>query len=135
MPCPLPWPNRPTWRAYLAGRQARYDNDFTAAAQYFTQALIKDPTNPEILESALVAHLSLGQLDTALPIARKIENDGLQSQVARMVLIADEVKREAWDDILLRVDEDRGVGMLADGLIDGLGLAGQRRHGRGAETV
>ena len=111
--------------AYLAGRQARYDNDFTAGAQYFTQALIKDPTNPEILESALVAHMSLGNLDTALPIARKIEADGLQSQVARMVLIADEVKREAWDDILVRVDEDRGVGMLADGLTAAWALRGK----------
>jgi len=103
--------------AYLAARQARYNNDFTAAAQYFTQALTKDPSNPEILESAVVAHLSLGQMERAVPIARKIEADGLLSQVSHMVLIADEVSREAYDDLFKRIEENRGIGVLADGLI------------------
>ncbi|MDF1668496.1 MAG: tetratricopeptide repeat protein [Roseovarius sp.] len=103
--------------AYLAARQARYNNDFTAAAQYFTQALTKDPSNPEILESAVVAHLSLGHMERALPIARKIEADGLLSQVSHMVLIADEVSREAYDDLFNRIEENRGIGVLADGLI------------------
>ena len=103
--------------AYLAARQARYNNDFTAAAQYFTQALTKDPSNPEILESAVVAHLSLGQMGRAVPIARKIEADGLLSQVSHMVLIADEVSREAYDDLFKRIEDNRGIGVLADGLI------------------
>lgn len=103
--------------AYLAARQARIDNDFAAAAQYYTQALTQDPSNPHILESAVVAHMSLGQLDKALPIARKIEADGLKSQVAHMVLIADEVAREDYDALLARIEADAGIGMLADGLI------------------
>ncbi len=103
--------------SYLAARQARYDNDFATAARYFTQALTKDPSNPEILESAVVAHLSLGNLDTALPIAKKIEADGLMSQVTHMVLMADEVNREAYDDVFKRIEENRGIGALADGLV------------------
>ena len=111
--------------AYLAARQARYDHDFVAAAQYYTQALTRDPSNPSILESALVAQLSLGQLDKSLPIARKIEADGLLSQVAHMALIADEVTREAYDAVLERIKNDRGVGMLADGLIAAWALRGK----------
>ena len=111
--------------AYLAARQARYDNDFTAAARYFTQALTKDPSNPEILESAVVAHLSLGQLDRALPIARKIEADELLSQVTHMVLIADEVEREDYDAVFTRIEENRGIGVLADGLISAWAHRGQ----------
>ncbi|WP_246162223.1 tetratricopeptide repeat protein [Roseovarius faecimaris] len=123
-------PAPPVWAddaigAYLAARQARYDNDFAAAAQYFTQALAKDPSNPEILESATVAHMSLGDLDRAVPIARKIEADGLMSQVAFMALVADEAKREDYQALFTRIEEDRGVGMLADGLIKAWAFRGE----------
>lgn len=111
--------------AYLAARQARYDNDFVAAAQYYTRALTKDPSNPEILESAVIAQLSLGQLERALPVARKIEADGLKSQVAHMVLMADEAKREAYDELFKRIENDRGIGVLADGLIAAWAHRGQ----------
>ena len=111
--------------SYLAGRQARFDHDFEAAAQYFTRALTQDPSNPQILESAVVAHLSLGQLDKALPIARKIEADELRSQVAQIVLMVDEIAREDHDAVLTRIEEGRGIGMLADGLIAGWILRGK----------
>ncbi|SLN22203.1 lipoprotein NlpI [Roseovarius litorisediminis] len=103
--------------AYLAARQARYDKDFAAAAQYFTRALTQDPSNPAILENAVVAHVALGRVDRAVPIARKIEADGLRSQVASMALIADAAIREAHDDILARLKDGRGMGALGDGLI------------------
>ncbi len=111
--------------SYLAGRQARFDHDFEAAAQYFTRALTQDPSNPQILESAVVAHLSLGQLDKALPIARKIEAEELRSQVAQIVLMVDEIAREDHDAVLTRIEEGRGIGMLADGLIAGWILRGK----------
>ena len=103
--------------SYLAARQASLDNDYIAAAEYFTKALAEDQSNPAILESAVVAHVSLGQFDQAIPIARKIEDDELLSQVAFMVLVADEVKREAYDDLLERFEQEHGIGSLADGLI------------------
>ena len=103
--------------AYLAARQASLDNDYKAAAEYFTKALAEDQSNPAILESAVVAHVSLGHFDQAIPISRKIEDDELLSQVAFMVLVADEVKRGAFDDLLDRFGRDHGIGSLADGLI------------------
>ncbi len=103
--------------AYLAARQAGYDKDYAAAAEYFTKALIKDPSNPASLESVVGAQIALGRIDRALPVARKIEADGLLSQISHMVLIADEVRREAYDDLFLRFEKDRGIGELADGLI------------------
>ena len=111
--------------AYLAGRQARFDNDFEAAAQYFTKALARDPSNGTILESAVVAHLSLGQVDQALPIARKIEAGGLRSQVANIVLLLDEVARADHDAVLERIEQERAIGMLADGLIRAWTLRGK----------
>ncbi|MEQ8896345.1 MAG: tetratricopeptide repeat protein [Roseovarius sp.] len=103
--------------SYLAARQASLDNDYKAAAEYFTKALAEDQSNPAILESAVVAHVSLGHFDQAIPISRKIEDDELLSQVAFMVLVADEVKRGAFDDLLARFERDHGIGSLADGLI------------------
>ncbi len=103
--------------AYLAARQARYDNDFVTAAEQFSRALIKDPSNPSILEFTTAAYLAIGDLDRALPIAQKIESDGLKSQIANMVLIYDEAHRGAFDVLLTRLSDKRGVGELADGLI------------------
>jgi tetratricopeptide (TPR) repeat protein len=103
--------------AYLAARQARYNHDYAAAAQYFTQALTKDPSNPAMLESAVVAFMALGDIDRAIPVARKIESEDLLSQVAHMALIANDVQTDAYGAALDRIGADRGIGDLADGLI------------------
>ncbi|GGO54667.1 Tetratricopeptide repeat-containing protein [Roseovarius pacificus] len=103
--------------SYLAARQARYDYDFAAAARYFTQALTEDPSNPAILENAVVANMALGQFDRAIPIAHKMEADDLRSQISHMVLIAESAAQEDYDALLTRIEDARGMGPLADGLI------------------
>lgn len=104
--------------SYLAGRQAQYVNDFDVSAQYFTRALLRDPGNPQILESAVLAHLSMGQVVKAVVIARKMETDDFDSQVGHMVLMADEVANDRYDAVLERIADDRGVGPLVDGLVE-----------------
>ena len=103
--------------SYLAARQATFDYDYEAAAQYFTRALTEDPSNPAIMESAVIAQMSLGRLDLAIPVARKIEQDGLLSHIAHMVLVADDVKEGRIAEVITRMQDDRGIGDLADGLI------------------
>ena len=103
--------------AYLAARQARYSSDYAAAAEYLARALIADPANPDLLEFSVAAQLSLGNVDAALPVARHMEELGLRSQVAQMVLLGDDVMRGDYDSVLTRVAEERSVGPLADGLI------------------
>ncbi|WP_288938268.1 tetratricopeptide repeat protein [uncultured Roseovarius sp.] len=103
--------------SYLAARQARYNYDFAAAARYFTQALTEDPSNPAILENAVVAHMALGQFDRAIPVAHKMEADDLKSQISHMVLIAESAAQEDYDALLTRIEDERGMGPLADGLI------------------
>jgi tetratricopeptide (TPR) repeat protein len=103
--------------AYLAARQARTTGDFSAAAKYYAQALTRDSSNPSLLENANVAYLALGQLDRAIAVARKIEADDLRSQVAQITLIAEETRNENWDALIARVEDMRGAGDLADGLI------------------
>ncbi|WP_412504441.1 tetratricopeptide repeat protein [Roseovarius sp. SYSU LYC5161] len=103
--------------AYLAARQARFDADFAAAAEYFGRVLKADPDNAAILENAVIAYMALGQFDKAFPVARKMEAAGLKSQLPHMALIAQEVRDEAYDAIMARLEDGRGIGDLADGLL------------------
>ncbi|SFL47356.1 tetratricopeptide repeat protein [Shimia aestuarii] len=103
--------------SYLAARQASYSADFDAAARYYSAALARDPGNPVLLENAVLAFLSLGQVDRAMPVARKMVADGHKSQLAHMVLAAGLVRDGEYTELLERLDEDGGVGPLVDGLL------------------
>lgn len=103
--------------AYLAARQASIVGDYEAAAQYFTIALTRDPSNPVLLESAALAHVALGQLDRAVPIARQMEATENLSQVAAMVMMAHEVAAGDHQAVLTRFEQERGFGVLVDGLV------------------
>ncbi len=103
--------------SYLAARQATYASDYETAARYYTRALARDPSNPLLLESAVLAYLSTGNLETALPVARKIVNDGLESQLAEMVVAAGWVKQGDYATLLDALANDDGIGHLVDGLI------------------
>ncbi len=103
--------------SYLAGRQALYTSDFKQAAQYYTKALTRDPSNPVLMENAIVSHLSLGQIDRALPIARKMAADGFDNQIGQMILVAGLVQQENYEEVLSRVVEKKAVGPLVDGLL------------------
>lgn len=113
----LPAQADPNTGAYLAARQAVVQGDYQAAADYFTRALISDAGNPMLMENAVLSFLSLGDLDKALPIAQRMETDGLASQPAQMVLAAVEAKSGDFDALLTRMAANRGIGPLVDGLL------------------
>ncbi|WP_240611661.1 tetratricopeptide repeat protein [Roseovarius nitratireducens] len=103
--------------AYLAAQHARTQGDFAAAAQYYAQVLTRDPGNVEVLESAAFAYMALGQVDRAAAVARKMEAEGAQSQVAQIPLIVEAAQDEDWAGLLTRIEAGRGAGELADGMI------------------
>ncbi|MEP2531266.1 tetratricopeptide repeat protein [Shimia sp.] len=103
--------------SYLAARQATINSDFAAAARYYGVALMRDPGNPVLLENAVLAYLSLGEIDRALPVARKMDADGLSSQLANMVIAAGLVRDGAYSELLERLEDDGKVGPLVDGLM------------------
>ena len=74
--------------AYLAGRSAAVYSDYREAARYYTEALARDTSNAELMESAALAYLSLGQIKRAMPIAQRMEDAGQQSLVAHLILSA-----------------------------------------------
>ncbi|MBB4022691.1 tetratricopeptide (TPR) repeat protein [Confluentimicrobium naphthalenivorans] len=113
--------------AYLAARHASYFSDYKAAAQYYTQALARDPSNPNLMESALLAFTGLGQVERAVPIARRMVQGGLNSQAAHLVLMADQLKRGAFDAVLEDAEAGRSIGPLVDNLISAWSHFGEGR--------
>lgn len=109
---------------YLAARSAAIQNDYEQAADYFTQALTRDPGNLELMDNALVAYLALGRLDRALPIAKAMVSIGQTSQATQLVLTADMVLREDFEPLLENEPDGQRIGPLVDGLVQAWALMG-----------
>ena len=102
---------------YLAGRLAARDHNFIAAADFFTQALARDPSNAQMMENVIISNLALGRLDRALPIAKLLDDQNSRSQAAQMVVVGDLLRQEDFGAFLTREPSDHGVGPLIDGLL------------------
>jgi tetratricopeptide (TPR) repeat protein len=113
--------------AYLAARQASVTADYANAATYYTEALVRDPGNPLLLENALLAQIGLGAIDRAVPIARVLKQSGSTSQMADLVLLADQLKREAYDEVAADFAAGRDLGPLLTGLVKAWADLGQGR--------
>lgn len=103
--------------AYLAGRAASFESDYEKAAQYYTQALIADPSNPRVLESAASAYVNLGRVPQAFSIAQKMQISGIESQIAHLVITAEQFKQGDYDQLLEDIAAGRRIGPLVDGLV------------------
>ena len=103
--------------AYLAGRNAAVRSDYAAAARYYAEALGRDSANVELMESTVLAYLSLGRIAKAVPLARVLEQKNQTSQVARMVITADLAQNEDYKALLARESDSEGIGPWVDGLV------------------
>lgn len=112
---------------YLAARSAIAESDFAEAAQYFSRALARDPSNVFLLENATTAYLGLGDLDRAAPVARRLIQTGSDSQLAGLVLFGDAARKGNWDANLADLDAGLTVGPLFDGLARAWALVGDGR--------
>ncbi len=115
--------------SYLAGRMAAMSNDYSEAADYFTRALIRDPGNTMIIESALNSFVGLGDLDRAAPLAKRLQENGVESQLAYLVLHGQAARDGEWDALLAALDDGQSVGPLFDGLVKGWAQLGAGRMG------
>ncbi len=113
--------------AYLAARSAMIANDYQEAARYFGQALVRDPSNIPLLESAATAYLGLGDLDRAVPVARRLAASAENSQLAGLIVLGDDARNEDWDAILTGLENGVTVGPLFDGLARSWAMVGAGR--------
>ncbi len=102
---------------YLAGRQAMADSDYKAAASYYTMALAHDPGNTRLMEATVLADVALGDVAAALPVAKALAASDTRSQIASLVVLADELKRRDYAKAIPAVAGDGGAGPLVNGLV------------------
>jgi len=103
--------------SYLAARQASFLGDYTQAAEYYSRALQHDPENGQLLERGVLAFLSLGDVARAQALADQIEQAGLSSQLAFMAQLVAAARDEQYASIIERIEADKGIGPLVDGLM------------------
>lgn len=103
--------------AYLAGRHAAVRSNYQQAARYYAEALARDPSNVELLESTSLSLLSLGEIEKAQPLARRLELANQNSQVARMLIMSELTVAEDYAALLKREPDNSGIGPWVDGLI------------------
>ncbi len=110
--------------AYLAARFAGNNSDYRAAADWFSRALVADPTNPVLLESAVIATIALGEFPRAAELARLLMQTGSKSQVGQIAILADQAQAEGFEAILRDGTAGASVGALPDGLISAWSMLG-----------
>ncbi|NKX36988.1 tetratricopeptide repeat protein [Rhodobacteraceae bacterium R_SAG4] len=111
--------------AYLAGRAATYDSDFAAGAKYYTRALVRDPQNVTLMENLVYAQLALGDVESALPVAKRMWEAGVRSQVANIVMAGNLALQDDFDGLLARDSAQYEISPLVDGLLDAWAYMGK----------
>ena len=120
---------------YLAGRAAISDNDFRSASGYVVRALLRDPMNVSIMESALLAYLGTGDVKSAVPIARRLVEVEPGNQFANMLIIAQLMHDKNYEEVISRLETEEGVGPLVDKLLLAWAQVGRGRMAAALETL
>jgi tetratricopeptide (TPR) repeat protein len=114
---------------YLAARQAQRESDTRAAASYFEQALGGDPDNPSLLRRAFFYMIAEGNVEGAVPLARRTLELEPDSSVAPLVMAVSAMadgRSAAAEEIIARTDT-RGLNSFMVPLIRSWALIGQNR--------
>lgn len=72
--------------SYLAGRYAASERDADSAALYFDKALKFDPSNPELLERAIMSEVAQGDLDGASQHAEALVQTAPNARIPHLVI-------------------------------------------------
>lgn len=117
---------------YLAARMATVENDFRAAARYFVLASAQDPQDVYLLDSALVALASAGDVDRAVAMAERLFLEDRPTELAGLVRRAQLIRADDWDGVLAVIDQTRNTDIpldqdLMDGTIRAWALLGAGR--------
>ena len=120
--------------SYLAARSAMFSSDYDVAAQYYSRALVRDPSNQTMLENAATAFLGLGDIDRAALMAERFSDTDGASQLASMILLGDAALEKDWDKVLGGLEAGQTVGPLFDGLAKSWALVGAGRMNEALEA-
>ncbi len=103
--------------AYLAAGVAASESDYAAAVEWYGRALAGDAANTALLQGAVMAHVGIGDMTGAAKLARDLLKAGAKSQIATVVLIADDAKRQDYAAILQEQAAGGSAGAALDDLV------------------
>lgn len=127
LPAPAQEAPRGSAGAFLAARVAASESDFRAAAEWYGRLVETGVSDPATLEGAVIAHLSLGEVERAAELARLLVQKGGRSQTAFIALMADQVKRGDFTALIADIKAGRSVGKLLDDLVLAWAALGEGR--------
>ncbi|MFM9850274.1 MAG: tetratricopeptide repeat protein [Hyphomicrobiaceae bacterium] len=78
--------------SYLAGRVARGQHDTLAAADYYRNALVRDPDNEVLIEQSLLMDATEARWNEALTLAERLAKTQPTHRMARLVLALNAAK-------------------------------------------
>ncbi|MFC3181469.1 tetratricopeptide repeat protein [Cypionkella sinensis] len=120
--------------AYLAAGVASSEADYAAAVEWYGRALSGDPTNPALLQGALMAEVGVGDMEGAAKLAQAFQAAGGKSQIATVVLIASDAKRQDYAAILKEQAAGGSAGAVLDDLVKAWAKLGLGRMSEATEA-
>lgn len=106
---------------YLAGRFAFRQRDVTSAADFYREVLKIDAENRPLVHRALLLTTQDGQIDQAMPLARRLVALDPKSKLGHLILIVGAAADGRLDDALARMKsiERAGVYLLMVPILEG----------------
>lgn len=111
--------------AYLATRQASFENDFDEIAFYAQKALVAAPQDAELLEALIAANMSRGRFDANVDDARKLLSIEPSNQPASMSLVTSLFKAGDYDGVLALYDTGAAISPIVDEFVRAWAMVGQ----------
>ncbi|MEZ7813258.1 MAG: Flp pilus assembly protein TadD [Paracoccaceae bacterium] len=115
--------------SYLAARYAEKENDFRAAGAWYARALLKDQDNSYLMESNLLALISMGNFDLATQKASYFVDNKISSQGAVLMHLAALAKAQDFDGILALQRQGVSANPLIDQLLKAWSQLGNGESG------
>ncbi len=110
---------------YLAARQASIASDYSEAVAYYSRAIVQDPTNARLLESAIIANVGTGDIETAARVADSYAKTGQSNQIVTLVMNMVALDQGNFAPAAAGPSETDGLAVLLEGLLQGWALLGE----------
>jgi tetratricopeptide (TPR) repeat protein len=123
--------------AFLAARAAELENDLPNAIEYYKRALAFDPQNERLQQSLLLALISNGSFDEALPYARKLKKVAAVERFSRLALAVDSFRDKQYQEAekWLNIVDESDLDQLITTVMKGWAEVGEGHATKGLKTL
>ena len=123
--------------AFLAARVAEVDNDLDSAIEYYKRALSFDRDNLALQQSVMLALISRGSFEEALPYAEKLKTVPEVERFSRLALAVDAIRKKEFGAAqnFLKLALESDLDRLITGLMTGWAMLGAGEPQEALEQV